>query len=88
MRAMRRDVLTLIGVAMVTGPLLLAQSPASAPRPTASHPDLQGVWNFSTITPLERPAEFAGKEFLTDQEARQYEARRPRGPPPVPRPEE
>ena len=30
---------------------------------------------FSTITPLERPAEFAGKEFLTDEEAKQYEAR-------------
>jgi hypothetical protein len=40
-----------------------------------SHPDLQGVWNFSTITPLERPAEFAGREFLTDAEARAYEQR-------------
>ena len=85
MRAMRRHVFTLIGVAMVTGPLLLAQGPAqgghdltgpaSTPRPAASHPDLQGVWMFSTITPLERPAEFAGKEFLTDEDARHYEAR-------------
>ena len=31
--------------------------------------DLQGVWSFSTLTPLERPAEFSGKEFLTDAEA-------------------
>jgi hypothetical protein len=35
-------------------------------------PDLQGVWTNSTLTPLERPAEFAGKEFLTEQEASDY----------------
>lgn len=27
------------------------------------------MWNYSTITPLERPAELAGKEFLTEAEA-------------------
>ena len=52
----------------------LAAQPAS-PRAVDGHPDLQGVWNFSTITPLERPAEFADREFLTDAEAAQYEAR-------------
>ena len=31
-------------------------------------PDLQGVWSFATITPLERPREFAGRERLTDAE--------------------
>ena len=46
-----------------------------APHAADGHPDLQGVWNFSTITPLERPAEFSGKEFLTDAEARDYEQR-------------
>jgi hypothetical protein len=34
------------------------------------HPDLQGIWTNSTITPLERPAKFAGREFLTDEEVR------------------
>jgi len=38
-----------------------------------STPDIQGIWNFATITPLERPAELAGKEFFTEQEAAQYE---------------
>ena len=39
-------------------------------------PDLQGVWRFSTITPLERPAEFADKPFLTAEESKVYQARR------------
>jgi hypothetical protein len=39
------------------------------------HPDLQGVWDFATATPLERPAELAGKEFFTDEEAAAYEKR-------------
>ncbi len=30
--------------------------------------DLQGVWSFATITPLERPSEFAGRELLTAEE--------------------
>ena len=32
-------------------------------------PDLQGVWTGSTLTPVERPQELAGKEFLTEEEA-------------------
>ncbi|HEY6340203.1 MAG TPA: hypothetical protein VIY49_01815 [Bryobacteraceae bacterium] len=38
-------------------------------------PDFQAVWNTATLTPLERPAEFAGKEFFTEQEAAAYEKR-------------
>lgn len=38
-------------------------------RTSDGQPDLQGVWNFSTPTPLERPSKFVGREFLTDEEA-------------------
>src|SRR6516225_9536543 len=31
-------------------------------------PDLQGSWSNATTTPLERPAKYAGREFLTKQE--------------------
>jgi hypothetical protein len=31
--------------------------------------DLEGVWMFATLTPLERPAEFEGKAFVSDAEA-------------------
>ena len=37
-------------------------------------PDLQGVWNFSTATPMERPAELADKATLTAEEAAEWEA--------------
>ena len=30
---------------------------------------LQGIWTTQTFTPLERPARYAGREFLTDEEA-------------------
>jgi hypothetical protein len=39
------------------------------------HPDIQGVWNFSTLTPLERSAEFAGRATMTAAEAAAYERR-------------
>lgn len=45
------------------------------PRTRNGRPDLQGVWNFSTLTPMERPAALAGKAYLTVQEAAAYEKR-------------
>ncbi len=45
------------------------------PRTSFGKPDLGGIWDFATITPLERPAQFAGKEFLTEAEAKQLEER-------------
>ena len=36
-------------------------------------PDLQGVWDYRSMTPLERPAEFAGRRTLTEAEAAEYE---------------
>src|SRR5437667_12905669 len=40
----------------------------SQPRTPDGQPDLQGVWSNATLTPLERPAAFAGPEFLTEKE--------------------
>jgi hypothetical protein len=62
-------------VVLLASTSLVAQTLAKIPRTVDGQPDLQGVWNFSTITPLERTAEFAGREFLTDAEAKQFEQR-------------
>jgi len=43
------------------------------PRTSWGHSDLEGTWSAATITPLERPADLAGKEFFTEQEAAEYE---------------
>ena len=60
-----------------SGPIL-AQRPATAsspavgwkaPRTPDGRPDLQGVWSFATLTPLERPKELADKTVLTAEEA-------------------
>ena len=51
-----------------------AQTGASGTvRRTAwGQPDLQGVWDFRTLTPMERPEELADKQVLTAEEAAQF----------------
>ncbi len=43
------------------------------PRTQDGQPDLQGIWNNGTVTPMERPADLAGKEFFTPKEALAFE---------------
>jgi hypothetical protein len=47
----------------------------AAPRTPDGQPDFQGNWATATLTPLERPREFAGKEYFTEREAAEYEKR-------------
>ena len=37
-------------------------------RTIDGHPDLQGVWENNTMTPVERPEVFGDKEMLTDDD--------------------
>jgi hypothetical protein len=52
---------------------VLAQNAPGIPRTPDGRPDLQGFWTNGTITPLLRPPEFGDKEFLTPQEAAEFE---------------
>jgi hypothetical protein len=55
--------------------IVSAQSRPSKPfRTPWGDPDLQGTWTNSTTTPLERPAALAGREFLTEDEAKAHDA--------------
>ena len=60
-------------VAVVVAIGLLGTMQASAqtdpPRTTWGQPDLQGVWDFRSITPMQRPNDRADQEFLTTEEA-------------------
>lgn len=61
------------GVTLLSSLPLAAQHESSAktsrpPKTSWGQPDLQGVWDFSTSTPLQRPPELKDKAELTDAE--------------------
>ena len=66
---------TAVGVLSVpvTGQAKTATADQQTPRTAWGAPDLQGVWDFRSITPLQRPEELADKEFLTEEEAANLE---------------
>lgn len=45
---------------------------AKLPRTVDGQPDLQGVWNYATVTPLERPDALRGKDVFSEDEAEEY----------------
>jgi hypothetical protein len=63
-------------LALLAATALCAQNKTAwkMPRTADGHPDLQGIWSNATRTPVERPAEFAGKPTLTDAEAKAWGA--------------
>jgi hypothetical protein len=74
-RAGLAAVVLLLGPAAVVGQAQLPGTKAAGtgkawapPRTPAGDPDLQGIWNNATLTPLERPKGLGTKEFYTDQE--------------------
>jgi hypothetical protein len=87
---MRRSILSLGALAILVGAVALASTSLSgqtlthptnkkaALRTADGKPDLQGVWDFRTLTPMERPSELGGKEVLTDQEAAEFERKNAR----------
>ncbi len=57
---------------MVTSLSAAAHSTGAARTPWGD-PDLQGVWDYRTVTPLQRPDAQADKAFLTEEEAASLE---------------
>jgi hypothetical protein len=63
---------SLIAIAVLPPVALFAQTPA--PRAAApARPDLEGIWGFATLTPLQRPKDFVGKDVLTAEERAKLE---------------
>jgi len=71
-------VMIMVALLSVPAAAQAPQAPAKAwtpPRLPDGHPDLQGIWNYSTLTPVERPKDLADKPFFTEQEAAAYQKR-------------
>ena len=68
----QRVLLSVSAVVLLAAFGFSAVPPAAAqdasPRTAWGDPDLQGFWTNTTTTPLERAADLAGREFLTDEE--------------------
>jgi hypothetical protein len=78
------SVVFVVGSGLMASPVPVgAQSAAKAksgrawtsPKTPWGEPDIQGVYSNKTITPFERPAEFAGKSELSDDEIADLENR-------------
>jgi hypothetical protein len=55
---------------------MLGAAAHDPPRTSWGAPRIDGVWDFRTLTPFERPPELAGKEFFTPEEARAFAERK------------
>ncbi|MBT6482145.1 MAG: hypothetical protein HOK53_09640 [Gammaproteobacteria bacterium] len=51
-----------------SGVVVAQDASFEVPQTEYGHPDLQGVWNFSSSTPMQRPAQFGEQEFLTQEQ--------------------
>jgi hypothetical protein len=56
-------------------PISMVGQKYTPPLTPYGHPDLQGVWWNKSATPLERPKELAGRQFLTDEEVAEFKRR-------------
>src|SRR5438067_3328012 len=74
----------LFGTIPVVGQTAAKATPKAAPKAPArtvvsktpwGDPNLQGVYTFSTLTPLQRPNALTGKEKLTEAELAEQEER-------------
>ena len=77
---MGRCLTTLLIAVAVVGltPMPAASQPdasAAGARTPWGDPDLQGVWSYATVTPLQRPAEMEDRTFFTAEEVATWNAR-------------
>ena len=67
-----------LGLLFISSTTALAGQPpdvAEIPRNVWDQPSLEGVWNFSSDVPMERPQRFGDREFMTEEEVAELRAR-------------
>ena len=57
---------------VVSAPVPGAAQSSAPPQTPWGAPDLQGIWDFRSLTPMERPSTLAGKEQFTNEEAAEF----------------
>ncbi|MGD0436743.1 MAG: hypothetical protein ABSB86_09780 [Bryobacteraceae bacterium] len=62
-----------IALVFLSAPLPAQVKTWTQPRTPDGQPDIQGIWNNSTLTPLERSRAFANKQFLAEKETVELE---------------
>ena len=63
---------TVVAVGMLLPATAASQTPTNSeesPRTAWGDPDLNGTWSYASLTPLQRPASMADREFYTAEEA-------------------
>ena len=73
MNRIKTTVIALLGTVVLSSSF--AADDYVVPRTEWGQPDLHGVWNFSSNVPMQRPARFGERQFLTDDEIAEIRAR-------------
>ena len=70
---MKIKILLIMSMLTVISGITVAQSADeyAVPRTDYGQPDLQGVWNFSSSTPMQRSERYGTQEFLTPEQIEQ-----------------
>ncbi len=63
-----------VDLSLFEAPAAARAATAAGPRTPWGAPDLGGVWDFRTLTPLERPAALGDQAVLTPEEAAEFRA--------------
>lgn len=63
-----RTIILLLALLICGGVLAQSASDYDAPRNQWGVPDIGGVWNFSSNTPMQRPERWGNQEFLTPEQ--------------------
>ena len=77
---MKVKILLIMSMLTVISGITVAQSTDEyvVPRTEYGQPDLQGVWNFSSSTPMQRSERYGTQEFLTPEQIEQAVQRQAR----------
>lgn len=73
---MKAALLPLLASALgMATPVLAQDGDYEVPQTQWGYPDLQGVWNFSSNVPMQRPERFGDREFMSEEEIAEMRAR-------------